>query len=429
MKIRKSAIIQYTLLYLLLIMHGAVIWAIKYSLNYLALILIGMIAVIVIYKYRIAVPQWLFLSAIVLGVLYVLSGLRAGESLSHGFNFRTLIQIYLNFLVAYAVISVDREKCMTRFIKMVLFFTVISLVGYAICNLGGVNILKSILPSYKYGMSSRTYYGKYFFSILWGRFEEDGYTRNTGIYYEPGVHEIVLNSAIFILIYMKKFLQFKDKDITRMLTVFVIALVTTKSTTGYIGLAAIFAGAILSRNETKLRTRTLGFVVVFAGLVVTDYITNGTNSLLSVYLIQKLQGVRISEGYNYTSGSARLILVRIALESLKENPFLGIGTSRVETAVENVFGATGGTGNALFGMIASKGLVVTLLLAYMLFRPMWRTRQSNVMFLVFVFMVLNVSFAQAQIIYPSYVLIAIAGTLILQVEERVEQQKEVQYEN
>lgn len=420
MKIQKRALIQYLLLYIILIMHGAIVWATKYALSYPALILVGFLAVIVIYKYRIVIPQWLCLSAIMLGILYVMSGVFAGETLSHGFNFRTLIQIYLNFLVAYAAISVDRDGCMTRFIRLVFFFAVISLIGYLICNLEGVNTLKSVLPSYKYGTSSRTYYGKYLFSVLWGQFEQDAYTRNIGIYYEPGVYEIVLNCSIFILIYMRKYLKINDKAVIRMLSVFMITLVTTKSTTGYLGLAAILFGVILLRDKTKLRTRLISLAVVLIGILVIDYFSNEDSSLLSIYVIQKLQSVELSDSYNYTSGSARMIPVRIALQSLKENPFFGIGTSRVENATASVFGATGGTGNALFRMISSKGLMATVLLLYMLFRPAWRSRQSNIVFWVFAFMVLNVSFAQAQITYPSFVLIAIAGTVIIPLDEKVE---------
>lgn len=157
MILRKSTILQYTLLYLLLIMHGAVIWVLEYSLNYVALCSVGIFALIIGLKYGLRIPHDQIFIAIIFGVLFVFSGLFAGESLTKGFNFRTLIQIYLNFLVCYAAIAVDEEKCLTRYIKLLAFFTMISLIGYTVCNAGGLSMLESVLPSYRYGVSSRTF--------------------------------------------------------------------------------------------------------------------------------------------------------------------------------------------------------------------------------------------------------------------------------
>lgn len=417
MIVRKRAVIQYILLYFLLIMHGAIVWVLKYSLSFISLGIVGAISILIIYKYKARISQQVTLLAIILGVLFVLSGFWSGESLSHGFNFKTLIQIYLNFLISYAIIAVDKENCLTRFLKLIFVFTVISLIGYFVSNIGGVNLLKSILPAYRYGTSSRTYYGKYVFSILWGSFETDGYKRNIGIYYEPGVHEIILNSAIFVLVFMRKYLNLKDSTVSWMLIIFIVTLITTKSTTGYIGLAVILIGVVLSKKDTMLRTKIVKVVVIGLFLIIADYIGNGTDSIISVNIIHKLQGVQIGGKYNYTSGSARMIPVNIALRSIKENFVLGIGTLRYEHYVESIFGISGGTGNALFGMIASKGLVTTLLLLLMLFEPFWKSHPSKVMFVVFIFMVLNVSFAQAQISYPSFVFISVASYSLANVRE------------
>lgn len=407
MKVGKKAIVQYFLLYLLLIMHGAVVWVLKYSLSYTVLGILCVLSLFFIYNYRGNISEREILLGIVLACLFVFSGLWNGESLSHGFNFKTLIQIYLNFLVSYAIIAVDRKSALTRLLKLTYVFAIISLIGYLICNIGGVDFLKSILPSYRYGESSRTYFGKYLFSILWGRFEVDGYTRNIGIYYEPGVYEIVINSSIFIILYMRRYLNLEDKAITRMLVVYILTIITTKSTTGYLGLAVILGGSILQKKENSYRRKILSIVAIGIALLFCDFVGNGSSSLIAVNILQKFQGVQLAGDYNYTSGAARMIPVRAAMMSMKENPILGIGSSRVENYVESIFGATGGTGNALFGMIATKGLFTTVVLLYMFLNPIWKTRQSNTVFFVFTFMVVNVAFAQAQIAYPSFVFISL----------------------
>ena len=401
MKVKKKAIVQYFLLYLLLIMHGAVVWVLKYSLSYTVLGILCVLSLFFIYNYKGHISEREILLGIVLACLFVFSGLWNGEALSHGFNFKTLIQIYLNFLVSYAIIAGDKKSALTRLLKLTYIFAIISLMGYLICNIGGVDFLKSILPSYRYGESSRTYFGKYLFSILWGRFEVDGYTRNIGIY------DIVINSSIFIILYMRRYLNLEDEAITRMLVVYILTVITTKSTTGYLGLAVILGGSILQKKENSYRRKIFSIVAIGIAVLFCDFVSNGSSSLISVNVLQKFQEVQLAGDYNYTSGAARMIPVRTAMMSMKENPILGIGSSRVENYVESIFGATGGTGNALFGMIATKGLFTTAVLLYMFLNPIWKTRQSNTVFFVFTFMVVNVAFAQAQIAYPSFVFISL----------------------
>lgn len=206
---------------------------------------------------------------------------------------------------------------------------------------------------------------------------------------------------------MRRYLNLEDKAITRMLVVFILTIITTKSTTGYLGLAVILGGSILQKKENSYRRKIFSIVAIGIAVLFCDFVSNGSSSLISVNVLQKFQGVQLAGDYNYTSGAARMIPVRTAMMSMKENPILGIGSSRVGNYVESIFGATGGTGNALFGMIATKGLFTTAVLLYMFLNPIWKTRQSNTVFFVFTFMVVNVAFAQAQIAYPSFVFISL----------------------
>ena len=52
MKVGKKAIVQYFLLYLLLIMHGAVVWVLKYSLSYAVLGILCVLSLFFIYNYN-----------------------------------------------------------------------------------------------------------------------------------------------------------------------------------------------------------------------------------------------------------------------------------------------------------------------------------------------------------------------------------------
>ncbi|GEM_PF-3837465 len=407
MKKKLTAAVQYLLIYLMLIMHGAVVWAIKYADSFLALLAVMVVCVVVYSVFNLRFSLSYILMFALLAVLFCLSGIFSGDSIWHGFSFKTLLQIYLNFIVSYGIIKIDTEYCLTRFIRLVLFFTVISLVGFAFCNLGGLSLLKRILPVYRYERSTRIYYGKYLFSILWGEFEPNAYQKNIGIYYEPGVHEIVLNCALFVLLFLKKYLRFSRKAYFCILFILVAAVITTKSTTGYIGLVLILVTEALFHRKSITGLMIFVLLAVLAFGVLVDYVLRGADSIVAVHLIQKLQDVSF-DGTVRSSGSARLVPIRIAMLALKKNPLFGLNTTKVEYLTFQFFGAAGGTGNALFGMISTKGLLAVALLMYMLFVPMLGNKAvSPFVFFTFFLMVINVSCAQAQVAYPGFVLVAL----------------------
>lgn len=64
--------------------------------------------------------------------------------------------------------------------------------------------------------------------------------RNVSIFTEPGIYQMVLNTAIFVLLFLRdKLVSFSDKKVGRALMILSCALLSTQSTTGYISLCFI----------------------------------------------------------------------------------------------------------------------------------------------------------------------------------------------
>ena len=120
-------------------------------------------------------------------------------------------------------------------------------------------------------------------------FREVDRMKNSGIFTEPGVYQMVLNLGIFIILFLNKYLYCKKTKY--MLGVLILTLCTTQSTTGFIGLLLIVVFYLFSStNKKKIFSKTkviiLGLCLILALLV--DYQIRGTRSILQIAIIDKL---------------------------------------------------------------------------------------------------------------------------------------------
>lgn len=407
MIINKKTIVQYMAIYLLLIMHGAVVWSTRYEAHFLPLLCIMGVTILFTLSYGAGFPDSkLILLMIVYGFFFMMSGCIYSQSIMHGLNIKSLLMTYESALLANFAYRIDRHKAATRCVKMITFFVAISLVLYFYGLCGGVDTLKNTFPMYHAASGTRVYYGKYVYSILSSKYEADGYTRNIGIFYEPGVYQIVLNAAIYILLYCEECVDIEPKKRIRYLVVLIIAVLSTRSTTGYLGMGILFLGILFKRRNRETQ-RVACMILLVTAVLLCDYLANGDKSILQVYVLGKLEGITTGESYySKSSGGARMIMFSICLGALVQNPVFGIGTESVETQVEALFGNKSGTGNALCGDIAKKGLVTTSILLYSLFHKIWVNRRDRGAFFIFVAMYINATFAQSQICYGLFWFIA-----------------------
>lgn len=124
--------------------------------------------------------------------------------------------------------------------KTVVFFASISLILWFLSVLQ-INIWDQITPevdslmSYRIYSDSSTY--QEFSYKLHGMFLYSHRTvdmRNVSIFTEPGIYQMVLNTAIFVLLFLRdKLVSFSDKKVGRALMILSCALLSTQSTTGY----------------------------------------------------------------------------------------------------------------------------------------------------------------------------------------------------
>ena len=395
----------FVLIYIMIIMHGAVIWCAIIGESYLSLLIVVAIIIVTMAIFDLPLNKFFLLYCSSTAVCYFISAFINGIGLRAGLNIKTALIIDINILLAITIIRLDRNKILTVYVKIVTFIAFISILCFMFQQLMGKDILPAVL--FPYVDWGRGHWGYLIYS-----YAKD--TRNFGIFYEPGVYQVLLNSALYILLFWNDLLLFSEKNKRKSIIICLLAIVTAASTTGYISSIILLIGFLIKNNRVNSEERKLWKKVILIGALVfvsclIDYAINGFNSYFYKHLIKKINETGLIAGnFNYnSSGGARLFIITQAIEALKMNPLFGIGSVNLSNAVAEEFRQGFGTGNALFGIIATKGIVTLILTIIPVFYITYRNKRSTLEFIVLIMMYLNTVVAQAQLLYGSFVLIAL----------------------
>lgn len=150
--------------------------------------------------------------------------------------------------------------------------------------------------------------------------------RNCGFMWEPGAFAAVLTLTMYINIFRESENFFSKKNL-----VFLIAILTTQSTMGFLSLL-IHGGLIFYESFSENKTiRQLSVILIPALLAVCLYLFNSID-FLSKKIFDQINSVDEERAFiekrNYENGTVavtRLTSLLIDLESIKNDPLLGLG--------------------------------------------------------------------------------------------------------
>ena len=255
-----------------------------------------------------------------------------------GIGIRIIAQFLVDILAVWLAVSINKQHFWERYVKTVVFLASISLMLWLLSILQ-INIWDQITPEINSLMSYRVYsdsiiYQEYSFK-LHGMFLYSHRTvdmRNVSIFTEPGIYQMVLNTAIFVLLFLRdKLVSFSDKEVGRALVVLAFALLSTQSTTGYISICFIILFYLLfeKRDTTEQNWKQKILIALFSILLflMIDYMVRGSESFIQVSIISKLFSSKNKVSLD-ASGMARADLIFLALQSMVRHPF-GVGYSNL----------------------------------------------------------------------------------------------------
>ena len=397
-RVSKNAILQYILVYIMILIPGSCLFQVYWG-NEKYFVILGLYILLLVAqrKYRVSYGAFftLILAFLFLGVRLLVGGI----------GLQVWAQFAVCVLSAQAAISCNPDAFLTRFIKVIVFFSSISIVMWALFMVAPE--LANIWPAQRYFVQSigidqwaRDYYGK---GLLFYSYLDIHTNRNCGIYTEPGVYQVVLNSALFVLLYWKRRLKLKsERQYLRYVVIILTALVTCASTTGYIGtIIILFIYFVFFRESDFSTGRIKRFIAiaVFIGILILgiDYSVRGEDSLVYIQVIQKLfpsGELDVSEG----SGQYRMGMILYALSLIGERP-LGVGYDVFNSGLEQGFVAA-----SLVSFAAVFGVISWFVVMILVFYPMIKYARPTICVL-FLCIFVNTTLAQTDLLYPTQIMI------------------------
>lgn len=214
-------------------------------------------------------------------------------------------------------------------------------------------------------------------------------TRNYGLFTEPSRFQAYLNLSLMFILFSKD----KRVDI-KLMTLYIITLLTTFSTTGYIAFALIFI-AFISSGKVKMKG-TYKAAIVFAMIAVIVYLF--TQNAEFFHSIDK-----ITMGENSHSASTRFNSFFAMLRVIFENPVFGTGIGYADAAFAKALNDLGGvfasTNTITILIIYSKfGLVPGLFYSLNVFRAVKNisnNRNTLILVLAFIAMTCGITFVES----------------------------------
>ncbi len=172
------------------------------------------------------------------------------------------------------------------------------------------------------------------------------YNRNSGPFWEPGMFVIFINVALYFnLIITKRFLNLKN-------IVFVAAIVTTFSTTGYI--AAFFGISVYLLFYFKSRFNILLIITLFVSLVYVSQL-----DFMQSKIVDQIEN-------SHTSGDSRFGAIIVHLKVIGDYPFIGVGDGAAKAIAEHTDASS--TANGITFVFVKYGLIFGLLYYILLIR-------------------------------------------------------------
>ena len=242
------------------------------------------------------------------------------------------VVVIMFFVTSYLYVrNVPFTVFITAFEKIIWWITIVSVPVFILCYFfPNIRLLLPVLTN-----ASFYTYANIFITVV-PLFDVDSSAfRLYGPFNEPGMYQVHLNLALLFHIYLNGRLQFNRAII------YILAILLTQSTTGYICLAIVLVSFIssLSRRNYKFKN------YLIAGIIIISYIFLYTQTML--FSSESDVFVKFSgEGSSIISREASIY---VNGELFLSHPFFGVGFSEIidkfEVLCQSKYGFTEGIAN------------------------------------------------------------------------------------
>lgn len=316
-------------------------------------------------------------------LVYFIQGFVLGIGLEKSLFFG--VRLFTYYMIM-AIVGYDFQKV---FIRVIVFFSVISLVFYSFSYIGFIhsfilNGLTGYFTPLNYSKNNADEYCRniMIYNYNLNYFHLYSMFRNSGPFWEPGMFTVFINIALFLN------LMRDPKVINKYNVILIIANITTFSTTGYITMFITISYYVLADVKVKghyIKGAFLGVLLVLLGLYVSQL----------GFMRGKIEDDMFEKDDKaYTRFGAALI----HFKQIYDNPWIGLGLKIQEVNI--LYTDSNSTANGLTNVVRTFGIPVSVIYYFILFtsaRGMVRSVKKNATgqdVLIFYLILLLVAFSQ-----------------------------------
>ena len=304
MNIKFKTIFEYILILCAILCSGTVIFNIKYNSVFIPFfVLLTIVYNIVLNGKKLKIKYNIYALGLILGIILINTIIHINDQVS----LNGIIQMFLYVIgVCFLSNSIGLKSFMKKYINIVVILAVIAVIIFYLVKVGWLKATFELVNGKIYTTS--------FLHILGWNYSY--FSRLSGLFHEPGMFQIILNVALLFL--ANNILENKNKKKLKFysiqLIILVIAVILTKSTSGYLALNLVLIGFFLKLGiKLKGKKKTIFFLsMIPIAVVITIFLLN------SDVVTLKMKSTNVS----YSIRSNDLVS---GLQIILDRPIFGLG--------------------------------------------------------------------------------------------------------
>lgn len=314
----------------------------------LSQVVVGFVLLLFIIKKKISTD---FLVLIAVSCSIFLTGI-----LVDGTFYIALRKIAVLIIGYYIARNMNTKKAIDVYCDVMLFIAIISLLAFAFPN-AAISI--SFPPRILTSTREAEFVTLFFTNIPVNSWNQ---TRNWGPFWEPGAYQSFLNLALIFTLFCRR-ISTKYRIFSAV--IFIITILSTLSTTGYLALFFIFLAYIFNNknnNSFTLLSKLFLTCIFFAGVIYIVFFSG----LFESVVVNKLEN----------ENTDRYQFIYYGLKAFARNPLIGNGAS-LSSVIVNLAGEDISRTNTFVAMFAVFGLIPGIYTIICYFRTFINFRKTT----------------------------------------------------
>jgi len=361
----KRMIFDYLVTFLMLVVSGTVFATMLHGS--LSIVIFFLVSLCYAAKYKEKFDKKQITYLYVYSIFLLMSAVFVGGFDNAAFNM-VLGYILLATGAFFIMQTISFERFRYYYLNLTFFIALTSVVLYILWlqNLISLTVV--------YGPLNDVYLMYFFNNFGWGY----PFERLAGPYWEPGVFQIILISAI--MFYFNEISQFKfNVPLGKIkLIVIVVAILMTQSTAGYINMFLVAIAAIMNMNITR-RNFIKTFIVIILLICGCFYLV--TSDVYTEKMSRKGE-----KGYSYEIRKADNLAM---LNMTYQKPLLGYGIASAEFAKTSRELGNKSSSNGLLAVTSQLGCIFLLLYLWALFNSVKKHYKKHTILVFLIFLMLQ----------------------------------------